>query len=337
MDRETFQKNILSIGSESTFNECAIALFKHQYQFNEVYRRYVDSIGIVIEDINQYSKIPCLPISLFKTQRVSCITEHDFIQAPHALVFKSSGTSQQERSSHYVYDSTWYQQVALNTFEHFFGSIKDFAIIAYLPSYYENKQSSLLYMVDYFIQESGTSISGYYDLIKDDFTGVLQQCKVQGKKTWIIGVTYALLDWIESDQAIKLDASVVLVETGGMKGRREELVRADLHERLKKYLGLTKIYSEYGMCELLSQGYCFENEEFNTPAWLKFQLREINDPFSTILEGNGLIKIIDLANIDSCAFIETQDLGTVGALGGLKILGRVDNSDLRGCNLLYQN
>jgi hypothetical protein len=337
MDRETFQKKILSIENETDFNQCALTLFRHQYLSNEVYRHYVDRIGMDPAGINQYRDIPCLPISFFKTQRISCLSAEEFENAADALVFKSSGTSQQERSRHYVYQASWYQQVAMRGFQRFFGSLEDYAIIAYLPSYYDNKQSSLLYMVDHFIRESKTDLSGYYDFVKEDMTAVFERCFSAGKKPWIIGVTYALLDWIEFNKTLTLDPAVILVETGGMKGRREEIVRLALHERLKQALGLPKIYSEYGMCELLSQGYSFENEEFVSVPWLRFLLREMNDPFATIDEGNGLIKIIDLANIDSCAFVETQDLGSTGPRGGIKILGRVDYSDLRGCNLMYQN
>ncbi len=336
-DRETFQKNILSIGSETAFNHYALELFKYQYDHNDVYKRYVDSIGIKAETIKDYQEIPCLPISLFKTQRFSCVSNALFEKAPHAKVFKSSGTTQQERSSHFVYDRFWYECIIEKTFERFFGSISDYVIMAYLPSYYDNQQSSLLYMVDHFITKSNSDLSGYYDFMTEDIDAVMQRCIGQGKKPWIIGVTFALLDWIEQMPPLVLPSNVVLIETGGMKGRREEIVRAELHDRLSSALGLSKIYSEYGMCELLSQAYSFENEEFVTVPWVRFMLREVNDPFATMKEGNGLIKVFDLANIDSCAFIETQDLGSIGPLGGLKILGRLDNSDLRGCNLLYQN
>lgn len=337
MDRETFQKKILSVRTENDFNACALDLFHYQYRHNEVYRRYVDQIGVNPLSIQEYMHIPCLPISLFKSQRVSSVDQTLFNKAPYSTVFKSSGTSMQERSSHYVYDTQWYEKVALRAFEHFFGSIEQYVIIAYLPSYYENKQSSLLHMVNYFMAESHMPLSGYYDFEKEDVVSLMQRCMDQGKRPWIIGVTYALLDWIEFNAHLRLDPSVVLVETGGMKGRREEILREELHQRLKASLGLPKIYSEYGMCELLSQAYCFDNEEFNSAPWLRFTLREVNDPFTAMRQGNGLIKAIDLANIDSCAFIETQDLGSISSLGALKILGRVDNSDLRGCNLLYQN
>jgi hypothetical protein len=336
MDRETFQKKILTISSESDFNACAIELFHFQYKNNAVYRRYVEALGLAVTSITHYTEIPFLPISLFKTQRVSSVGEDVFESSPRSLVFKSSGTTQHDRSSHYIGDSLWYEQVTRHVFEHFYGDLTDYVIIAYLPSYYENKQSSLLYMVDYFMRESQSVLSGYYDFTTVDIEKLIQDCIASGKKPWIIGVTYALLDWIDTYPTL-VDSSVILVETGGMKGRREEIVRSELHERLKSALGLPRIYSEYGMCEMLSQGYCFENEEFKSVPWVRFLLREVNDPFATIKQGNGLIKVIDLANIDSCAFIETQDLGSIGLSKGLKILGRLDNSDLRGCNLLYQN
>jgi len=336
-DRESFQKKILSIDSEASFNALALELFRVQSKKNEVYKQYLELINRNPDEVLHYTAIPCLPVSFFKTQKVISVSSSDLQTAKKALVFKSSGTTQQERSTHWVYDASWYEQVTEQGFRRFFGEISDYVIIACLPSYYDNKESSLLYMVNHFIALSQNALSGYYDFDGDDLQPVLEKCRAEGKKTWIIGVTYALLDWAESNKKITLDDSSIILETGGMKGRRKELVRSELHEVLKKGLGVSKIYSEYGMCEMLSQAYSFEKEEFEAVPWLRLGLRELNDPFGSLEEGSGVIQVFDLANMDSCAFVETQDIGQKNAAGKLKILGRLDNSDIRGCNLLYQN
>jgi hypothetical protein len=336
-DRESFQKKILSIDSDASFNALALQLFQEQSEKNQVYKQYLSMIRKEPSAVSYYTEIPCLPVSFFKTQRVISITPSDFQQSEQSVLFKSSGTTQEERSTHWVYDARWYEKVTAEGFKRFFGEINDYVIIACLPSYYDNKESSLLYMVNHFISLSKHPLSGYYDFERDDIGSVIAKCCKEGKKAWIIGVTYALLDWAESNKKIILDNSTILLETGGMKGRRKELVRSELHEILKEGLGVSKIYSEYGMCEMLSQAYSFEKEEFETVPWLRFGLRELNDPFSSLQTGSGVIQVIDLANMDSCAFLETQDIGLRDTGGKLKILGRLDNSDIRGCNLLYQN
>jgi hypothetical protein len=336
-DRESFQKKILSIDSEVSFNALALQLFNEQAEKNTVYKQYLDLIRKHPSEIFHYKDIPCLPVSFFKTQQVISIPLADVQSSPTAVLFKSSGTTQQERSTHWVYDARWYEKVTEEGFRLFFGAPSDYVIMACLPSYYDNKESSLLYMVNHFIALSKHSLSGYYDFASQHFVDALDQCKSQGKKVWIIGVTYSLLDWAESNQKITLDHSTVILETGGMKGRRKELVRSELHDRLKKGLGVTNIYSEYGMCEMLSQAYCFENEAFETVPWLRLGLRELHDPFSRLETGSGVIQVFDLANMDSCSFLETQDIGQRDHTGNIKIIGRLDNSDMRGCNLMYQN
>ncbi|MDB5256417.1 MAG: acyl transferase [Chitinophagaceae bacterium] len=337
IDRESFQKKILSIDSDASFNALALELFREQSAHNLVYKEYLSLIGKRVSDVSHYTAIPCLPVSFFKTQRVISVSTAELETAQQTIVFKSSGTTQQERSTHWVYDALWYEKITLEGFYRFFGEISDYVIIAYLPSYYENKESSLLYMINHFIAASRNPLSGYYDFASWELEEVLKKSRAEGKKVWIIGVTYALLDWAESNKKITLDDSAVILETGGMKGRRKELVRSELHERLKKGLGVAKIYSEYGMCEMLSQAYCFEKEEFEPVPWLRFGLRELNDPFGSLQIGSGVIQVFDLANMDSCCFLETQDIGQRDSGGKLKILGRLDNSDIRGCNLLYQN
>jgi hypothetical protein len=335
-DRESFQKKILSIDSEASFNALALQLFHAQSENNLVYKQYLNLIGKDPSIINHYTEIPCLPVSFFKTQQVITGIASNSQPTKQSLQFKSSGISQQERSTHWV-DAPWYEKVTAAGFKRFFGEISEYVIIACLPSYYENKESSLLYMVNHFISLSNNPLSGYYDFESEEIAQVITKCRAEGKKAWIIGVTYALLDWAESNNKITLDASTIVLETGGMKGRRKEMVRTELHDVLKNSLGISTIYSEYGMCEMISQAYSFEKEEFDSVPWLRFGLRELNDPFSRIKIGNGVIQVYDLANIDSCAFLETQDIGHLGMEGKLKILGRLDHSDIRGCNLLYQN
>ncbi len=336
-DRESFQKKILSIDSDASFNALALELFHEQSQKNQIYKEYLGRIGKEQSTVSHYTQIPCLPVSFFKTQQVITGAVSDFLQAKQSLQFKSSGTTQQERSIHWLYDALWYEKVTAEGFKRFFGEITDYVIIACLPSYYDNKESSLLYMVNHFIALSKNPLSGYYDFESEEIANAIAKCRTEGKKAWIIGVTYALLDWAESNKKITLDDSTILLETGGMKGRRKELIRSELHEVLKKGLEVSKIYSEYGMCEMLSQAYSFEKEEFETVPWLRFGIRELNDPFSSLSIGSGVIQVFDLANMDSCAFLETQDIGYRDIGGRLKILGRLDNSDIRGCNLLYQN
>ena len=336
-DRESFQKKILSIDSDASFNVLALQLFHEQSEKNQVYKQYLNLIRKDPSVVSHYTQIPCLPVSFFKTQQVITVAPLDFQQAKQSILFKSSGTTQQERSTHWVYNAQWYEKVAAEGFKRFFGEINEYVIIACLPSYYDNKESSLLYMVNHFISLSNNPLSGYYDFDSEDMANVIDKCRKEGKKAWIIGVTYALLDWAESNKKIILDDSSIVLETGGMKGRRKELIRSELHELLKEGLGVSKIYSEYGMCEMLSQAYSFEKEEFEAVPWLRFGLRELNDPFSSLRMGNGVLQVFDLANMDSCAFLETQDIGQRDNAGNLKILGRLDNSDIRGCNLMYQN
>jgi hypothetical protein len=192
-------------------------------------------------------------------------------------------------------------------------------------------------MVNHFIQKSNSSLSNYYDLYTQSLQDIVDQAQSLNKKVWVIGVTYALLDLIEVQSPLKSNKDVIIVETGGMKGRRKDIVRTELHALLKNGLGVHQIYSEYGMCELSSQAYSLKEEVFETLPWVKLSLREINDPFLDVKHGNGVIKVIDLANLDSCAFIETQDIGFKDFEGRIKILGRLDHTEQRGCNLMYQN
>lgn len=313
-----------SINNDNEFNAKALEIFQYQAQYNEVYSRYINSIDVKVEKVLHYSQIPFLPIQFFKTNDIICGNK------PVEITFKSSGTGG-DRSKHKVVDVKLYEESFTQAFKQFFGAPNDYIIIALLPSYLDQGDSSLVYMIDKLIQLSSHKESGFY-LDKTDKLLSKIELLEQQKKVLLIGVTYALLDLAES-QKINLKNTIVL-ETGGMKGRRKEMVREELHDVLKNAFGLPHIYSEYGMTELLSQAYLMENNRFKTPKWMKILIRDINDPLSIKTEGRGGINVIDLANINSCSFIATQDLGKLYNDNTFEVLGRFDNSDIRGCNLL---
>lgn len=310
------------------FNDLALRIFQYQYTNNNVYKEYVDLIGVNVSSIKNYTQIPFLPISFFKSHQVtSSLTSQK--------TFKSSGTTQSTRSKHYVADLKIYEQSFVMAFEQFFGKTEELVILALLPSYQEQGDSSLIYMTDYLIKKSNNSTSGYFLNEPQKLTDTILKLEQQKQKYVLFGVSYALLDFIEA-QNFNLQFGTV-IETGGMKGRRKELTKEELHETLAKGFGTQNISSEYGMTELLSQGYSKQNQLFQTPPWLKVLIRDTVDPFTLI--GNdktGLINVIDLANINSCSFIATDDLGKTFHDNTFKILGRYDNSDVRGCNLLVQ-
>ena len=249
------------------------------------------------------------------------------------VTFTSSGTTGTITSSHFVTDLGWYTESFRLAFSLFYGNIKNYTILALLPSYLEREGSSLIYMVDDLIKQSGNPYSGFFLYNYDELSYRLKKQKEAQKPTLLIGVTFALLDFIEQ---YKMDfAQLIVMETGGMKGRREEMIREELHEQLCKGFGVNTIHSEYGMTELLSQAYSNGNGIFNCPPWMKTIIRDTNDPMSLLNDGKtGGINVIDLANINSCSFIATQDLGRVYADNSFEVLGRFDNSDIRGCNLL---
>jgi phenylacetate-coenzyme A ligase PaaK-like adenylate-forming protein len=249
------------------------------------------------------------------------------------IVFSSSGTTGNQNSRHYVKDISLYEESFFRSFEMFFGKPDDYIILALLPSYLEREGSSLIYMVDHLMQKSDHPENGFYLHEYEELSGKLQILKNQGKKVILIGVSFALLDMAERHPLDFPD--LVIIETGGMKGRRQELVREELHNRLKKAFSVDRICSEYGMTELLSQAYSMGEGLFMTPPWMKILIRDTNDPFTLIADGRtGGINVIDLANIHSCSFIATQDLGKMNKDGRFEVLGRFDNSDVRGCNLM---
>ena len=325
------------------FDSLALEIFQYQAENNIIYKKYLQLLHIQVDKITEINKIPFLPIEFFKTQTI--ISGEDKTR----VTFESSGTTGQNTSQHHVQDPDFYVEIAEQIFERFYGKLSDFQIFALLPSYLERTNSSLIYMVEHFIKKSGNPNSGFY---LDDYEALsnmlLYVSSQTTKKTLLIGVTFGLLDFAESGTAgVPVDLSflqntdnLIVMETGGMKGRRKELLREEVHEILTKAFHVKSIHSEYGMTELLSQGYSKGEGIFELPVSMKILLRDVNDPFHYISNSrSGGINVIDLANVDSCAFIETKDLGSWDLITGLptfRILGRFDNSDIRGCNLMIE-
>lgn len=324
------EKNkVFNISNENDFNQVSLEVFRHQASSNALYKKYLQSLKIDIERVKHFREIPFLPIQFFKTQDV---LEEGLTPQ---ISFTSSGTTGMINSQHHVPDLDWYEQSFQKAFEGFYGDVKDIALLALLPNYLERNGSSLIYMVDDLIKSSQQPESNYFLYNHDELYETLKGLKAKGTKTILIGVTYALLDFIDS---YKLDyPELIVMETGGMKGKRKEMVREELHKLLCKGFGVSKIHSEYGMTELLSQGYSYGDGIFMTPPWMKILIRDTNDPL-TLLDNTktGAINVIDLANYHSCAFIATQDLGKFHTNQSFEILGRFDNADIRGCNLLVQ-
>lgn len=308
------------------FNEKALRAFAFQHENNAVYRRFCDALKIQMPSVNAASHIPFLPIGFFKSHKVTTT-----VFEPEA-VFESSGTSQTVQSRHLVKDLSIYRNSFMNAFEHFYGRPEEWCILALLPSYLERTGSSLVLMAKELIEAGRHPQSGFYLHNKDELFQQLKQLESRNQKTLLLGVTYALLDFAD-EYAIQC-RSTVIMETGGMKGKREELTREEVHEQLKNSFGVKTIHSEYGMTELLSQAYSKGNGIFETPPWMKVLVRDEDDPRLIKEQGRGAINIIDLANVYSCSFIATDDVGEVYADGSFRILGRIDNSDIRGCSLL---
>ncbi len=307
----------------SNFEVAALATFKRQYAQIPVYRQYVDLIGAA--NPQTLSEIPFLPIAFFKS--------HEVLASGSAVeqIFLSSGTTQQNRSQHHINDLSWYNASLALGFERVFGAISDYVFIGLLPSYLENGDSSLIYMVDQLIQKSGSALSGYYLAQEDQVQEVYYKALADGKKPFVFGVSYALLDLAEKN--VRLPEALIL-ETGGMKGRRQELTKVQLHQILQNGFGVSQILSEYGMTELLSQAYCLKEQIFTCPPWLQIRIRDAYDPFQEVPKGQkGGINVIDLANQNSCAFIQTDDLGRL-VDGGFTLEGRLMASEVRGCNQL---
>ncbi|MDX5417883.1 MAG: acyl transferase [Hymenobacteraceae bacterium] len=311
------------------FGATALELFRYQAQHNQVYRAYLQHLGIEPQKIGRLEEIPYLPIEFFKTHDVKT---GDF---EPEVTFYSSGTTQTSRSRHLVSSLDWYKQTSQRIFEAFYGPLTDFVVLALLPSYLEQGGSSLVAMVDHFIKQSGQQEEGFYLRNHDQLMQTIKGVQQRGKKILLIGVSYALLDWADELQGREDFGNVTIMETGGMKGRRREMIREELHAYLKQGIGVEAIHSEYGMTELLSQAYSQGDGLFKPGYTMQVLLRDLNDPFDIRPDmRSGGINVIDLANVDSCAFIETKDIGRMKDNGSFEVLGRFDNSDIRGCNLL---
>ena len=322
-------ENIFSVTSKQEFREIALDIFKFQATNCGVYSAFLQNLGINTAGIQRIEEIPCLPIEFFKTHRVLSSAD-----APK-MMFTSSGTSGPAQSKHHVTDVGIYEESYRRGFKQFYGETENYAILALLPSYQEREGSSLIYMVDDLIRQSSHPDSGYFLYNHNELAETLHRLQKSKTHTILIGVTYALLDFAES-HTIEFPELIVM-ETGGMKGRRREMIREELHEALCEGFGVPAIHSEYGMTELLSQAYSKGGGLFHCPPWMTVSIRDINDPLQGLSSGQtGGINVIDLANINSCSFIATQDLGKLRPDGSFEILGRFDNSDIRGCNLLVQ-
>ena len=319
------QEKIFHIEDNSQFEALALEIFDYQIQHNNIYAEYAKLILKGKKPKNIY-EIPFLPISFFKTHQIICKWRKI------EQIFHSSGTTG-EKSRHFVSDIDLYKQSFLTSFNQFYGNIKDYCILSLLPNYRAQKNSSLVYMVNELISMSENGDSGFYLDNYKEVASILKKLERKKQKTILFGVSYAILDLaIQFPQKLK---STIIIETGGMKGRRKELLKEELHMKIQSAFKLQNVHSEYGMTELLSQSYSFQNGIFKCPAWKKVLIRDIHDPLS-IIDNNktGGINIIDLANIFSCSFIATDDLGEKYDDDTFSILGRISNSDLRGCNLM---
>lgn len=322
-----YSHEALNVRSSEDFKAQALLTFQFQYQNVPVYKQFVDYLGVDPNDVQEIEQIPFLPITIFKSHQViasDCEAE---------TIFKSSGTTGMARSTHYIHRLDVYEQSFIKGFEVFYGDIKDYTILALLPSYLSQGESSLVYMFDQLIQLSNNPDSGFYLNDYDQLVSKLRDLEVKGEKVILLGVSYALLDIIEQYD-LKLNHTIVM-ETGGMKGRRKEMVKEELHRVLKEGFGVDQIHSEYGMTELLSQAYSKGNGVFETPPWMKIMIRDATDPLTWVdANQSGGISVIDLSNYYSCSFIATQDLGKNISESQFEIIGRFDDTDVRGCNLL---
>lgn len=321
-----FEKELPKVNAQ-TFEDIAIKLFQFQATQNPVYKEYLRASGCQIEQVHRIGQIPFLPISFFKSHRIRTGNWDP------EITFTSSGTTGPNTSRHDVPFKSLYLEHARRIFEYQFGPLSGYHLFALLPSYLEREGSSLISMVEFFIQNTDSELSGFYLNASNALLQNLEKAQASQKKVLLLGVTFALLDFAERNPQ-NLSGCLVM-ETGGMKGRRRELTRQEVHALLRQAFGISAVASEYGMTELLSQAYSMANGIFSCPNSMMVLCREINDPYTLAQTGQvGLIKVIDLANIYSCAFIETQDLGKVHQDGSFEIVGRADNSDARGCNLL---
>jgi len=328
--RTDFRNKIFNIKDQNDFSETALEVFNYQYNKNVVYQDFILNLKKNPLGIKNLADIPFLPVEFFRNKK---IVTGDF---PVEMIFESSGTKGVTPGRHFVNDLSLYEESFLKTFRLFYGDPSEYLIAALLPSYTEREGSSLVYMVDKLIKKSLNPLSGFYSENVEDLLQVIKKSKTYGQKILLLGVSFALLGLSETNSP---DLSgVIVMETGGMKGRRKEVTRAELHTILKESFNVSSIHSEYGMTELMSQAYSKDDGIFYCPPWMKVVIRDPQDPLSIYSETGmtGGINIIDLANLNSCSFIATSDLGKLHDDGGFEVLGRFDNSDIRGCNLLTE-
>ncbi|WP_160136279.1 acyl transferase [Chryseobacterium sp. c4a] len=325
-------QNIFNIQTEQDFLNAALKTFRYQYENVEIYKKFVDFLNINPDEVDNLSNIPFLPIEMFKNHQIldKNMTTN--------LYFQSSGTTQMNLSKHFIADTGLYEESIYKSFEQFIGKPEDFIFLGLLPSYLERQNSSLIYMVDYLMKKSAKAENGYFLYNHADLFDLLNQ--LEDKKVILFGVSFALLDFLDychserSEDSLSILENLIIIETGGMKGRKEEMTKDELLKILQDGFKTDKIYSEYSMTELLSQAYSLGNNEYLCPNWMKIKIRNAEDPFSYEKEGRtGAINIIDLANTHSCSFIATQDLGKIVG-DKFQVLGRIDHSDIRGCSLL---
>jgi len=321
------KQQIFSINSREQFNTIALQVFQYQAKNCKVYGDFIAGLNIDPASVTTIRQIPFLPIEFFKSRLIGSST--DEVQ----VTFTSSGTTGLTTSSHAITDISWYEDSFRNAFKLFYGDIEKYTILALLPSYLERQGSSLIYMAEDLVKRSNNPDSEFYLYNYDELATQLNKLQEAKKQTLLIGVTFALLDFVEQYQVNF--AELIVMETGGMKGKRKEMIREELHDTLCKGFGVNAIHSEYGMTELLSQAYSKGSGIFNCPPWMRIIARDTNDPMSIVTNGKaGGINVIDLANSNSCSFIATQDLGKIYDNGAFEVLGRFDNADIRGCNLL---
>lgn len=324
-----FTEEIFSIKNETAFNEHALTLFHYQAENVEVYAEFLKALSVNHETVNKIEDIPFLPIDFFKTHQI--ISKEKKAE----IIFSSSGTTGTITSKHFAADLNIYRNSFRKCFKNFYGDVPHYCILALLPSYLERAGSSLVYMADDLIKQSRHTVSGFYLNNYAELSGTLKLLRKQKQPTILLGVTYALLDLAEQ-HPLKFP-ELIIMETGGMKGKRKEMVRDELHAILCNAFGVPSVHSEYGMTELLSQAYSKGNGIYQSPSWMKILIRDMNDPkYYLTANAAGGINVIDLANIYSCAFIATQDLGKSHHDGSFEVSGRFDNSDLRGCNLMIE-
>ncbi|PVW14173.1 LuxE/PaaK family acyltransferase [Marixanthomonas spongiae] len=319
-------EKIFNIQTPEDFKKVALSVFRYQYENVEVYRQFCLALQVAPKQVTEISEIPFLPIQFFKSHRIIAQDRQE------QTVFTSSGTTGSITSKHYVASTNLYEASFNQAFQKQYGNPADYTILALLPSYLEREGSSLIYMVNSLIQQSNNPDSGFYLHDMDALIEKLTYLEAEGKKTLLLGVSYALLDLMET-HPFELKNTIVM-ETGGMKGRRKEMIKEELHVVLQQGFGVAEIHSEYGMTELLSQAYSTGNGMFSCPPWLKILTRDTEDPFTYVNGKTGGINVIDLANLYSCSFIATQDLGKTHSNGSFEVLGRFDDSDIRGCNLM---